>query len=205
MRQPFLIGTKLYLRVLEDADLEGPYLSWLNDQETTKFLDTGRFPTTRRSLEETIQTSAKQTDSLFLAIVDRETDRHIGNIKLGPINWVHRYGSIGILLGDPAYRGKGYGQEAVELVLDHAFTQLGLHKVTAGAYGTHAASLALFKGQGFSVEGCLRGHLYLNGSYHDKVLMGLLREEYLQRHGRVAQELRAATRNVGEPVGRIDV
>jgi len=179
MQHPFLVGTKLYLRPLGLADLDGPYLGWLNDQETIRFLDSGRFPTTRTALEEAFH--AKQTDSLWLAIVDRKTDCHIGNIKLGPINLMHRYASLGILIGDPSFRGKGFAREAIELVLKHAFTQLGLNKVTAGAYTDHVACLELFKRLGFSVEGRQRNHLYREGAYHDKVLMGLLREEYLER------------------------
>lgn len=179
MRQPFLVGTKLYLRALMPSDLDGPYLEWLNDQETTRFLDTGRVPTSRTSLEGTFQ--AKQADSLWLAIVDRKTDQHIGNIKLGPIQWVHRCGSLGILIGDRGFRGRGYAREAMELVLQHAFTQLGLNKVTAGAYADHVACLELFKRLGFSIEGRQRRHLYREGAYHDKILMGVLREGFLKR------------------------
>lgn len=176
MLHPFLVGSKLYLRALTPADLEGPYLGWLNDQQTTRFLDTGRFATSRASLEHMIQ--AKQPESLWLAMVARKTDRHIGNIKLGPIDWVHRHASLGILIGDRRYRGKGYAREALTLVVKHAFAQLGLHKITAGAYGDHAESLALFTRFGFVIEGRQRQQLFRDGAYHDKVLMGLLREDF---------------------------
>lgn len=202
MRHPFLIGGKLYLRPLEPSDLDGPYLGWLNDPATTRFLETGRFPTTRTALEDALRTSGNRMDQFMLAIVDRRTDKHVGNIKLGPINWVHRYGSLGILLGNPAYRGKGYGREAIELALQHAFTQLGLQKVTAGAYGDHAACLALFKGLGFSVEGCLRSHLYREGRYYDKIVMGLQREAYLQRHATDDSSQRVSARRNDRPVAR---
>jgi len=192
MQQPFLVGAKAYLRAVIPSDLDGPYLGWLNDQETARFLDTGRFPMTRKSLEEALQ--ANQMESVWLAIVDRKTDKHIGNIKLGPIQWVHRCGSLGILIGDRQYRGKGYAREAMELVLKHAFTQLGLNKVTAGAYGEHVACLGLFKRLGFSVEGRQRSHLYRDGAYHDKVLMGLLREDYLIRHTEAGEAKRMTAR-----------
>ena len=190
MRHPFLIGLKLYVRGVELSDVDGPYLAWLNDRETTRFLDTGRFPTTRETLENLIRTSTGKTESLWLAIVDRKTDKHIGNIKLGPIHWIHRSASIGIVIGDPRYRGRGYGREAIELVLRHAFTQLNVHKVTAGAYGDHTACLALFKQLGFSVEGSLRQHLYREGRYYDKIVMGLQREVYVQQHARSISTMR---------------
>ncbi len=196
MHRPFLTGEQLYLRALESADLDGPYPAWLNDRETTKFLETGRFPTSRQALEESLQAAARKADSLWLAIIDRKTDKHIGNIKLGPIDWLHRRASLGILIGDPASRGRGFGREAIELVLGHAFLQLGLQKVTAGAYADHAASVELFKAIGFSIEGRQREHLFRDGRWHDKALMGLLREEYAKR-----PSARSAKRRIRETAG----
>jgi [ribosomal protein S5]-alanine N-acetyltransferase len=184
MRAPFLVGERVYLRALDLADIDGPYLGWMNDAETTRFLDSGRFPTTRAALEKSVLAAGRSTGNLFLAIVTCHSDCHVGNVKLGPIDWVHRVGSIGILLGDAASRGKGYSSEAVGLVVRHAFEQLGLNKVTAGAYADHAASIKLFAAHGFVVEGRQRCHLYREGQYYDKVLMGLLRDEYAARSRR---------------------
>jgi len=194
MSRPFLVGARLYLRGLNTADLDGPYLSWLNDQETMRFLESGRFPATRESLADAMQASSRKADSLWLAIVDRRTDKHVGNLKLGPINWIHRYASLGILIGDSAYRGQGYGQEAIELLLQHAFIQLGLNKVTAGAYDDHVACLELFKRLGFSIEGNLRSHLFREGAYHGKIVMGLLREDYVKRQPEARSSQRVSAR-----------
>lgn len=181
MADLLLKGARLHLRPVTPADIDGPYLSWLNDPETTRFLDTGREPVTREALERMVRASVASTDAVLLAIVDRQTGRHIGNIRLSMINRLHRTASLGILIGEREFRGKGYAREAVELMLRHAFERLGLHKVTAGAYSDHAACLTAFQRAGFAVEGRQRQHLFRDGIYHDKVLMGCLREEFLAR------------------------
>jgi RimJ/RimL family protein N-acetyltransferase len=181
MRRPFLVGSRVYLRSLDTDDLDSAYLQWVNDSETVRFLAAGRFPTTRAGLERHLRSSGRQAGNLFLAIVRQDDDRHIGNIRLGPIDWVNRVGPIGILIGEPDCHGKGYGREAVSLVAQHAFEQLGLNKVTAGAHGDHAAYIRMFTAAGFAIEGSQRQHLYRDGQYRDNVLMALLRDEFLAR------------------------
>ena len=128
---------------------------------------------------------------MFLAIVDRKTGAHIGNIKLGPIHPIHRYASLGILIGEKQFWGRNYGLEVVELMVDYGFKQLNLHKITLGVYDDHTASLRLFEKAGFSIEGRLREQLFRDGEYHDKVLMAMRRDEYLlRRTGQIEQRLR---------------
>ena len=66
------------------------------------------------------------------AILNKKTGAHIGNIKLGDINWIHRFSELGIMIGDKRYWGKGYGEEACKLVLAYAFDRLNLNKVILG-------------------------------------------------------------------------
>lgn len=176
MRSPFLIGERIYLRGLDARDLEGSYLDWINDRQTTRFLDTGRFPSTRGELEDYVRRASDGSKDLFLAIVEKSSDRFIGTIKLGPIDWIHRHGAIGILIGPADARGKGYGKEAVSLVVRHAFECLGLNKVSAGAYADHQRSVDLFVSLGFTEEGRLRKHLFRDGGYQDKVLLARLND-----------------------------
>jgi RimJ/RimL family protein N-acetyltransferase len=169
------------LRPLEAADLRGPYRHWLNDPETTRFLETGRVPTTAEALEKAFAHIMTDPHTAFFAIVDRTHHQHIGNIKLGPIHPIHRHASLGILIGDPRSRRRGCGLDAVELVVRYGFQQLNLHKITVGMYADHHASVRLFEKAGFTNEGRLRKHLFRDGTYYDKSLMGLLREVWLNR------------------------
>ena len=180
MRRPFLVGSEIYLRPMELGDVGGPYLSWLNDREITIYTETGTFPTTAEQLEKYIRDTARGPDNVMLAIALRHNDEHIGNIKLGPINWLHRRGDMGILIGSRESWGHGYGTDAVRLIVDYAFATLGLHKVTLGVYADHGAAIRSYEKVGFRPEGTLKEHLFRDGRFYDKLVMGVLASEWIQ-------------------------
>ena len=174
----FVDGVKILLRPLCEVDLNDRYLSWLNDGEVTRFMETGTFPVTARELQEFYENTAKSKTDVLFAIVDKETDLHIGNIKLGGINWVHRFADLGIMIGDKPYWGKGYGREACSLLLKYAFETLNLNKVTLGVYGNHAAAIKAYEKVGFQIEGRISGLLNFEGRYVDKVILGISRQQF---------------------------
>jgi RimJ/RimL family protein N-acetyltransferase len=176
-----LTGERILLQPFIDQEGFEEYLRWINAAESTRFLETGRFPTDRKQLQLYVEDAQRHKDTLLLKITIKQTRHYIGNIKLGPIDWIHRRGSLGVLIGEPAARGQGYGREAVALLVQHAFAELGLHKITAGAYADHTASLQLFRSLGFQEEGRLRQQLYREGAFHDCIYMGLLKADW--KHG----------------------
>lgn len=181
MYHPFLVGKKVYLRLLEVADLDGPYLDWLNDYEVTRFMETGFFPTTPETLRRYYETVTQNPDNVMLAIVDSATDRHIGNIKLGPIHRIHRRADMGIMIGDKEFWGSGVGKEALDLILWYGFDRLNLHKITLGVDADHHQAVKLYEGLGFKIEGTRREHLFRDGAYRDMHVMGILQEDYRRR------------------------
>lgn len=178
---PFLVGKQVRLRPVEMADAKGAYWRWLNDPETTRFLEVGQFPITRKALEETVRAIRHDSRTVFLAIMLQRTNVHVGNLKLGPIDWVHRHAPLGLIIGDKRFRGKGHGREAIELALQYAFGRLNLNKVTLGVSVDHKTAVHLYQRVGFKIEGRLRQHLFREGAYHDKFVMGLLRDEFWKR------------------------
>src|SRR5262249_39270580 len=113
-------------------------------------------------------------DNVFLAIILKEGDRHIGNIKLGPIQWIHRFADIGLLIGEKDCWGRGYATEAIRLVTDYAFCELNLHKLAAGCYDLNQGSIKAFQKVGFIVEGVRKQRFYYRKSYIDEILLGLV-------------------------------
>lgn len=182
MRHPFLVGKKLYLRALEAEDLEGDYFDWLNDKEVTRYMESGIFPNTREKMKSFLKLAQDPHENVIFAIVGKKTDKHIGNIRLGPISWVHRVSNFGIMIGDKKFWGKGYGSEATRLILRHGFERLNLHKVSLGVAADHKSAVASYKRVGFKVEGRAREQFCLDGKYHDCLYMGILRREF--RDGR---------------------
>ena len=178
---PFLQGARVILRPLNIDDLDGPYCDWLNDYHVTRFLETGSFPSTRALLEQYVKRVASHPDNVLLAIVDRASGQHIGNIKLGPIHPLHRRADLGILIGEASFRGKGYGCEAMELILAYGFERLNLHKITLGVHADHRSAVTLYRSLGFRLEGTLKEQLFRDGKFRDKSVMGILRRDYLKR------------------------
>lgn len=179
MYHPFIVGKKLYLRGLEKSDLEGDYFQWLNDREVTKFMDSGIFPNTQEKLEEFYKNNALSSNNVILAIIDVDSDKHIGNIKLGPINWISRISPLGIMIGNKEFWGKNYAPESIKLVLDYAFRRLNLHKITLGVVEKNNAAVSVYKKTGFKVEGLAKSQFYLDGEYCNAIYMGMTREEFL--------------------------
>lgn len=178
MRQVFLEGKNIFLSPLSKEDALEDYASWLNDQETTLFMGSGKFPVSIEGLKNYIEAYNNSKEGILLGIFLKKDSRHIGNVTLHQIDWIHRVAEIGILIGDKKSRGKGYAIEAIELITSHAFNKLNLHKLCAGVVKGNEASKRAFEKIGFKVEGILREHFYLNGEYHDCYRMGLLRSEF---------------------------
>ena len=184
LNHPFLIGNRIYLRPMAMSDLDGPYFDWLNDYETTRFLETGSFPTTTATLRSYLESVARHPDNVMLAIMDKKTETHVGNIKIGPIHPIHRRGDIGIMVGDKRFWGKGYGSEAIALLLEYGFKRLNLHKITLGVYADHDGAVRAYKKLGFIVEGTLKEQLFRDGAFRDKAVMGILKSDYEKSRSR---------------------
>jgi RimJ/RimL family protein N-acetyltransferase len=177
-KNAFLTGSKVYLRPLERSDLNQRYLDWLNDPEVTQYLETGVFPTTAQDLEKFYAGVTGSSSEVMFAVVDQESDQHIGNVKLGPINWVHHRSMFGILIGDKEFWGKGVGEETTRLMVEYAFRRLNLHRVGLVVYEEHKSAVRCYQRVGFKIEGRLREQMFQDGQYKHHLWMGLLRSEY---------------------------
>ena len=173
----FIEGERIYLREVRPSDVNENYYRWMNDPEVTRYLESRFYPNSMERLREYVTSKMGNRDNVFLAIVLKEGDRHIGNIKLGPINWIHRFADVGILIGEKDCWGKGYGTEAIRLVVDYAFRKLNLHRLTAGVYAINQASVRAFLKAGFTEEGRRKSHTYCDGQYVDGILLGIVRTE----------------------------
>lgn len=174
----FLKGEKISLRSLKKEDLHGPYFDWLNDQDVTRFMESGKFPNSEENMMNFYNNIVNSRDNILLAIVTNHENKHIGNIKLGSINWIHRRAEIGIMIGDKTEQGKGYAAEAIKLLLDHAFSKLNLRKIILGVISENTAAVKLYQKIGFKTEGTAREEMYYDGKYHDMIYMGILKCEY---------------------------
>lgn len=179
-RVTYLEGRSCYLRPVLKSDAGSRYLSWINNEETLRYLDYGRFPTTLEQLREYIADKKGSSSTLFLAIVSKASGKHIGNVKLEPINWVNRSAGFSIFIGNEKYRSKGIGKEVVRLMIDCAFYRLNLRRISLGVINGNVRALNLYKKMGFKVEGVEREAIYnpKDKIYVNNIKMGLLKKEY---------------------------
>lgn len=176
-RKKFLLeGNRIYLREVRLSDVNANYHVWMNDPEVMQYMESRFTAHSIESIQSFVEMMLNDKDYLFLAIVVKERDRHIGNIKLGPINRTHSFADIGILIGEKDCWGKGYGTEAIRLLTSYAFTTLKLHKLTAGCYDVNKGSENAFKKVGFVVEGVRKQHRLYDGKYVDSILFGLIND-----------------------------
>jgi ribosomal-protein-alanine N-acetyltransferase len=170
---------RLVLEPLRLKHATEKYASWLNDPEVYKYLES-RGGQTIDSLKEFIN---KQIDGkvYIWAIIDKLLNVHIGNIKIDPINYFHKYGEYGILIGDKNYWGKGFAREASVAVLDYFFRNNHyLRKINLGVVKNNVDAINLYKKLGFKQEGYLQRHLVYDGIEEDVLRMAIFREDFLK-------------------------
>lgn len=142
-------------------------------------------------------------DSLFAGMICSNAGDLVGNVGIHSTSVKNREGSLVINIL-PQYSGKGYATEVLECVLDHAFKNLALHRISLGVFEKNAPALALYRklwvllyddlhrqrrlmydllrsSRGFVEEGRLRKAHWLDGTWQDTVLMTLLEEEWAER------------------------
>jgi RimJ/RimL family protein N-acetyltransferase len=166
---PTLSGKQIELRPLTEDDASDVYVRWLNDPEVNKFLETRSV--TVEELRSYIREKNASSKALFLGIFWKENGQHIGNVKLEPIDWKARTAVLGILIGEKAYWGRGVGTEAIRLVEEHTFNELGLRELTLGVISTHVSAICLYEKCGFVICGIEKDAVDHDGQLFDRTLM----------------------------------
>lgn len=175
---PFLCGEHLYLRALVEADAEGGYPDWLNDEEVCRGNSHHVFPYTRESALSYIRHAVETRSELILAIAVKEDRRHIGNIALQHIHPVYRSAELSVLIGDRSCWGRGYAKEAGRLICDHGFAAMNLHRIGCGTFEDNVAMQRVALALGMKEEGRRRQAAFKQGRYLDIVEYGVLKPEY---------------------------
>jgi RimJ/RimL family protein N-acetyltransferase len=121
----------------------------------------------------------QQKDCVLFGIRLVPSNLLIGSCQLHSIHSVHHSAELQIRIGRPNCRGKGYGSQALRQLLDFGFRDLNLNRIYLHVLANNVAAQRLYVRWHFQHEGCLRSAVYIDGRYLDVILMGLLREDYL--------------------------
>jgi RimJ/RimL family protein N-acetyltransferase len=171
MEIPTLQGEQIFLRRLTEDDATQDYVDWMNDPEVNQYLESRFYTQTVESTKAFIRSVTNDNNYQF-GIFEKETGKHIGNIKVGSINHYHKYADVGFLIGDKSYWGRGIATEAIYLVSEFAFKTLKLHKLWGGAYSPNIGSMKAFLKNGYQQEGAKKNQYLCHGEYVDDVLFG---------------------------------
>ena len=112
---------------------------------------------------------------LLFALRDRADLRLMGYLQLTDIQAAARVAELGVLIGDPADQGRGFGQQAVALAAGFCWRELNLQRLTLRVIGDNPRAIAAYAKAGFAVEGVMRRAAYADGAHRDVTIMGLLR------------------------------
>ena len=179
MYNPFISGSKVYLRGIEKNDIEHCYC-WLNDPLITMWMAYGAFPNSKESLANYYDDAKHSKTNLVLAIVEKETENYVGIIELNNMHPIDRRANISLFIGEREHWGKDYGTEAIALVCSHAFGRLNLNRITAEIVAANEAGVRALLKAGFLKEAVRRQSFFAEGSYHDCIVMGLIKEDYIK-------------------------
>ena len=171
MEVPVIFGERIYLRRLTENDVSEAYVRWMHDPDINQYLESRFYVQTIESTKAFIRSVTNDNNYQF-GIFIKETDQHIGNIKIGSINHFHKYADIGFLIGEKEYWGKGIASEAIKLATDFAFNTLGLHKLWGGAYAPNVGSMKAFLKNEYVEEGVKKSQYLCNGVYVDDIMFG---------------------------------
>tara|TARA_B100000405_G_C16546183_1_gene360372 strand:- start:50 stop:607 length:558 start_codon:yes stop_codon:yes gene_type:complete len=174
---PFLKGKKISLRAFRQSDLEA-YKTWLDNEEVTHFLEMGARPTRETDCEAFFRMTETSEDAIVFAITEAESDTPVGTCGLYLIQWICRRAQLNILVGKPSVWDKGYGSEAVSLLLKYGFHKLNLNSIQLGVNADNTRAIKSYEKSGFVHEGLRRQMIFRNNCYYDVVEMSVLRSEY---------------------------
>lgn len=161
----------------EDACLAKEFL---NDPEMKLNLSPGvPYPFTLEDEEKWVATNSAMNDKYSFAIETKDTCEYIGGCGINEVDWKNSCVTVGIVIGNKKYLGKGYGTDAMNVLLSFIFDEMNIHKVNLNVYAFNERAIKSYIKCGFVTEGVLRQEIFKNGKYHDEIKMGLLRQEWV--------------------------
>jgi len=180
-RNIFLYGKHLVLKILTEDDIfNSNWYGWFNDEEATANMQKHYFPNSLENQLEFFNSLKRETNKIQLGIIPNGENVIKGIVSLQNIDYINSNAEISIIIGEPEFRKLIIAQEAMQLMIDHAFFTLNLHKIYGGYIETLKDwGLFLRKRFCFCDEGLLRKHVFINGKYMNVFNIGLLKDDYI--------------------------
>ena len=172
-----LIGQKCYLSPIDINDSD-KFVEWLNDIEVTKNLNLYPMQINNENEKEILKSLANLQN---YSIIDIENNKLIGSCGFINIDHLNQTGEASIFIGDKNYWNKGYGSEALKLLLDYGFKALNLYSVFLQVFGFNERAIKTYEKIGFKKIGIRRQCDIRNRERHDLILYDILVDEFYNK------------------------
>lgn len=179
-----LTGKLVRLAAYDPEEMSKAFTRWATHSEYMRLLNSSaRSLESPRSAAKWMQKEVEEMSpaSYFFSIRTLAEDRLIGELNLDVVNWPGRDAFVGLGIGETEYWSKGYGTDAVDILLRFAFTEVNLRRVTLTVFEYNPRAIRSYEKAGFRHEGHLRNYLNREGRRWNELYMGILREEWLAR------------------------
>ena len=174
-----IVGDKVYLSPMNVDDCL-QYVEWLNNAEIAK---TTNHYTNMVSIESENEWLENATSEKYnFAIIKKENDTLMGNISLMHINFIDGTAELGIFIGDTENLSRGYGSEAIMLLLDYAFNQINLYNIMLRVYDFNKRAIRAYEKCGFKTFGIWKNSHYVDGKYCNEVYMNILKKDFIKNN-----------------------
>ena len=166
---------KIFLRKLTSKDVTKNYVRWMNDHKIVKYTEQRYKKHTIKNVTKfVIEKQKSKNEFLYGIFLKNKKKEHIGNIKLGPINFTHRYGEISYFIGNKNYWGKNYATKAISEIIKIAKNVFKLKKLQAGFYEMNHRSKAVLQNNKFKLEGIFKSQIIFRGKRYKHFWYGLI-------------------------------
>lgn len=180
MKKIILKKKNVFLKTLDINDYSNKYQKWLNDKDVNKYLETRFRKNNKKDIINFIKTNKISKENyLFGIFIDElSLSKHVGNIKIGPINFNHKYANVSYFIGEKKSWGRGYASLAVNLITSYAFNKLKLNKCLAGVYSSNIGSIKVLKNNGYLKEANFKSQLKLGKIYEDEYVFSCYKKSF---------------------------
>ncbi len=154
------------------------YARWYGDQEVWRLTSWTSEPMKRAAVERLFEDRERSSLDDSFAVHWEGEDEPVGILSLANINQANSSADLSVIVGNEKDRDKGLGTEAIRILLDYAFDDLGLNRVGLSVFEFNETAIHAYEKLGFEKEGRLRKAIWRDGSFHDAILMSILARDW---------------------------
>ena len=177
--QKVIKGLNVELKAIDESYCQSYYLTWLEDKQVNRYLETRWQKQSLEKIKEFVQMITESSHSYLFAIIYK--NKHVGNIKIGPIHPIYKYADISYFVGDKSCWGNGVATEAVGLILKFGFEKLNLNRIEAGTFEQNAASQRVLLKNNFKREAIYYKRTFLEpkSPYNNNYMFAILKDDFV--------------------------